>query len=378
MEIETIFRLLSNSGFKNLGADGVNIYMEDPACIVRSFETFLEHAWVILVFITGIMLAGWAWMMIRGSKNAEFTSIANNLKSLILIFGALSVVPAVVNFIYGGDLIGAGCKTIAIPLDQVNQLLEMRNEELKKYDAYNLYENFDIYDSGATMAEMPYADVPLTSAGAPGDMYAWSDSESNITDAYAVTQMASGPESNNVITLSNSSDTPPAPAATPIISISNSMNMTPVRAIESGKDVIFVADNNRQYKHVGGTRAWRNNNPGNIRMSDFSRRAGAIGTAGGFAVFPDEQTGMRAVKQLLRSESYNKLTIAGAISRYAPPAENNTAAYHRSIEKMTGLSINRIMSDLSDTELDKVANAIRQIEGWKPGTVVEIKQEQRV
>lgn len=189
--------------------------------------------------------------------------------------------------------------------------------------------------------------------------------------------MTSGPEGNNVTTENNSNDTSSAPVATPIISTSNSMNMTPVRAIESGKDVIFVADNNRQYKHVGGTRAWRNNNPGNIRMSDFSRRAGAIGTAGGFAVFPDERTGMRAVKQLLRSKSYNKLTIAGAISRYAPPSENNTAAYHRSIEKLTGLSINRMMSDLSDTELDKVVNAIRRIEGWKPGTVVEIKQEQR-
>ena len=61
----------------------------------------------------------------------------------------------------------------------------MRNEELKKYDAYNLYENFDIYDSGATMSEMPYADVPLTSAGTPGDIYTGTNSESSTTDAYA-------------------------------------------------------------------------------------------------------------------------------------------------------------------------------------------------
>ena len=148
--------------------------------------------------------------------------------------------------------------------------------------------------------------------------------------------------------------------------------MTPVRAIQSGKDVIFVAADNTQYKHVGGTRAWRNNNPGNIRMSDFSRRAGAIGEAGGFAVFPDEQTGQRAVKQLLRGKSYNNLTIANAVSRYAPPSENNTVAYQRSIERLTGLSINRRISDLSDAELDKVVGAIRQIEGWRPGRVEQI------
>ena len=353
MEIETIFRLLNNSGFRNLSADSVNIYMEDPACVVRSFQTFLEYAWIILVFITGVMLAGWAWMMIRGSKNAEYDSIANNLKSLVLIFGALSTTPAVVNFLYGGDLIGQGCKPIAVPLADVNKLLDMRNAELKQYDEYNLYENFDIYDSGATMPQMPYADVPVASAGMPGDMYAWTDDTNNAQ----ITEELSVP------------DIPATPISTP----KPSANMTPIRAVESGKDVIFVAVDNLQYKHVGGTRAWRNNNPGNIRMSDFSRRAGAIGAAGGFAVFPDEETGMRAVKSLLRTKNYNKLTIAGAISRYAPPSENNTTAYQRSIEKLTGLSINRKMSDLTDEEMNKVANAIRQIEGWKPGTVVEIK-----
>lgn len=107
-------------------------------------------------------------------------------------------------------------------------------------------------------------------------------------------------------------------------------------------------------------------------MTEFSRRAGAIGEAGGFAVFPDEQTGMRAIKKLLRGKSYNNLTIANAVSRYAPPSENNTVAYQRSLERITGLSINRRISELSDEELDKVANAIRQIEGWKPGQVVQM------
>ena len=158
----------------------------------------------------------------------------------------------------------------------------------------------------------------------------------------------------------------------PVQTSSGTANMTPVRAIQSGNDVIFVAYDNTQYKQVGGTRAWRNNNPGNIRMSDFSQRAGAIGVAGGFAVFPDEATGMRAVKSLLLGNSYKNLTIANAISRYAPPTENNTVAYQRSIERLTGLSINRKISDLSDSELDKVVNAIRQIEGWKPGKVEQI------
>lgn len=358
MDIETIFRLLNNSGFYNLSADSVNIYMEDPGCVVRSFQTFFEYAWIVLVFITGVMLAGWAWAMIRGSKNAEMMSIANNVRNLVLIFGTIAAVPVFVNTIYGGDLIGQGCKTIAIPLEKVNALLELRNAKMEKYDEYKLYEEFDIYDSGVNMSATPYAEAPLASSGVPGDMYNQTSESATTIEKSTIpnTETATSPEQKSINA---------APVA-------HTQNMTPVRAIQSGKDVIFVAADNTQYKQVGGTRAWRNNNPGNIRMSDFSRRAGAIGEAGGFAVFPDEDTGMRAIKSLLRGKSYRDLTIANAISRYAPPVENNTVAYQRSIEKLTGLSINRRMSDLNDAELDKVARAIRQIEGWEPGTIERI------
>ena len=332
MNIETVFRLLSNAVFRNLGADDANIYMEDPACIIRSFETFLEYAWTILIFITGIMLAGWAWAMIRGSKNAELKSITNNLKNLVLLLGVISATPVLVNFVYGGDLIGRGCKTIAIPIETVDKLLAQRYEELEKYDAYNLYENFEIYDSGAIIGQTTYVQPSVSN-----------DAQEILETSPALDKINETPQ-----------------------------NATPVRAIESGKDVIFVAADGHEYKHIGGTRAWRNNNPGNIRMTEFSKRMGAIGAAGGFAVFPDEQTGMVAVKKLLRTKNYANKTIADAISRYAPPSENNTAAYQRSIEKLTGLNINRKMSELSDQELDKVANAIRHIEGWKPGTVEKI------
>ena len=342
MDNETILRLLNNSGFRNLAVDDVNIYMEDPGCVVRSFQTFFEYAWAILIFIVGILLAGWAWAMIRGSKNAQTMSIVNNVKNLILILGTICAIPVFVNTIYGGDLIGQGCKTIAVPLDTVNALLDLRKKQMKKYDEFQLYEEIDIYDSGVNIIATPYSEAPLASAGVPGDIDIPTTKPDNI-EHYA----------------------------TPIQN-ATTQNMTPVRAIQSGKDVIFVAADNTQYKHVGGTRAWRNNNPGNIRMSDFSRRAGAIGEAGGFAVFPDEQTGQRAVKQLLRGRSYNNLTIANAVSRYAPPSENNTVAYQRSIERLTGLSINRRISDLSDAELDKVVGAIRQIEGWRPGRVEQI------
>lgn len=319
-DLQTIKRLLENTGYHVFGVNAENLVMEDPSCVVRSFQTFFEYALTVLMFITGVLLAGWAWAMIRGSKNAEIMSIANNLKNLILILGTICITPVFVNAIYGGDLIGQGCKKVQIPLKEVYELLDLRKAQMKKYDEYKLYEELNIYDTGARISETPYSQAPLSSSGTPGTI--------NVT-----------------------------PGA---ISVQN---------MSSGNDVVYIGPDNIKYKHKGGSRSWRNNNPGNLRMSEFSRRAGAIGEAGGFAVFPDEQTGMQAIKLLLHGKSYNNLTIANAISRYAPPTENNTVAYQRNIERLTGQSINRRISDLSDTELDKLVNAIRQIEGWKPGTV---------
>ncbi|MDR2268914.1 MAG: hypothetical protein LBD94_01900 [Rickettsiales bacterium] len=132
-------------------------------------------------------------------------------------------------------------------------------------------------------------------------------------------------------------------------------------------DVAYVDAEGNRYVRVGGTRAWRNNNPGNIRYSEFSRSQGAIGEAGGFAVFPDERTGANAIGALLRTDSYNSLTIFGAINRYAPPFENDTAAYQRRVEQLTGLPGGTPMNQLNNEQLQRVVNAIRVVEGWVPG-----------
>ena len=330
MNIDTILRLLENSGFHGLSADSEFIYMEDPSCILRSFETFAEYAWVAALALTGFMLAGWAFSMIRGAKT---DNIFMNMRNLILIFAGLSVAKPVINLIYGKDLFARGCETIKVSVDEMNKLLAMRQDTLGGNGG--LYENLRIYDSNVSdvpLHEIPFSEMPVYGAGTP--------SEVNV-------------------------NTPQQP--TPI----NVANQS-TQAIESGKDVIYKMPDGTSVKRTGGTRAWRNSNPGNIRYSEFARRVGAIGQAGGFAVFPDEATGMYAIEALLRTDSYNKLTVQGAISRYAPPSENNTASYHRRIEKLTGIPITKKMSELTPGELTRVANAIKQIEGWNPGQTQRI------
>lgn len=326
-----VTRLLQNAGFNILGADSAYLYLEDPSCILRSFETFLQYAWVIITCITFLFLFGWAITLIRGAKSDYFT----NIRNLIIMLGTVSAVLPIVNLIWGDDLFARGCRTIRVSFDELNKLMDMRNAKLSEYDEFNFYENWDIYDSGI----VPYSEAPLATSDIP-----------------PVVETVSVSEDDNTYF--------PTP--------SQSVTGVAVSAAESGKDVIYTNPDGSKYKKMNGTRSWRNNNPGNIRYSEFTRRAGAIGQAGGFAVFPDEATGMRAITSLLNAKSYRNLTIAGAISRWAPPSENNTSAYHTNVQKLTGLSLNRFINDLTPTELDSLANAIRTVEGWQPGNIVEI------
>lgn len=126
MNTETIIRLLKNSGINVIGSDSVSVYIEDPSCILRGFETFIEYAWIIITAVTAVLLFGWAVSLIRGSKNNIFT----NLRNLIIMFTTLSMVIPIVNVIWGDDLFAIGCKTIAVPLDDLNTLLEARNKKL--------------------------------------------------------------------------------------------------------------------------------------------------------------------------------------------------------------------------------------------------------
>ncbi len=141
-----------------------------------------------------------------------------------------------------------------------------------------------------------------------------------------------------------------------------------IYATNSGKyDVMYTMNDSAKVLRTGGTRAWRNMNPGNIVMSEFSRRNGAIGRAGQFAVFPDEETGFRALCALLRTDTYGRLTINAALARYCPDTRAIINLYRRGMKSETGLNMNTRLRDLSNEQILVVANAIKKLEGWRPG-----------
>ena len=164
MNADTIIRLLVNSGFHNVRVDADFVYTEDPSCILRSFETFAHYAWIAIVVLTGLLMTGWAISMIRGAKNDFFT----NMRNLIVIFGVLSIAKPIMNIVYGDDLFAHGCRTVSIPMTEINRLLDARNAKLNpNSNEFEQHERFNIYDSGTPIHMVPFSDAPLTSAGAP-------------------------------------------------------------------------------------------------------------------------------------------------------------------------------------------------------------------
>ena len=336
MNTDTFVGLLKNSGFHNVRHESGFVSMEDPSCVLRGFETFADYAWIVIVCLTALLLVGWGISMVRGAKNDIFT----NMRNLVLIFGILAATKPIVDFIYGDDLFARGCDTITIPIDQVNQMMDARNAKLSTTG--DLYEEIDIFDSGPndTDEELDKILEPETNPASEPDL-----------------EPVSAPQPEP------EPDTDGAP-----------MGARPVSANASGNDVIYTAPDGNTVRRSNGTRAWRNNNPGNIVYGNFARSAGAIGYAGKpsptgnvyFAVFPDKETGTNAIRLLLRTNDYQQKTVAQAIYKWCP--DSTSPMYKSMVNKMTGIDLNMPMSRLTDAQLESVVRAIMAVEGWREGT----------
>ncbi len=129
-------------------------------------------------------------------------------------------------------------------------------------------------------------------------------------------------------------------------------------------DVIYTRADGSQYLQKGGTRVWRNNNPGALEFS-YQKDSGIIGRAYRFAVFPDEETGMKELNRVLRTDKYQSKTILNAMETYAPRSDGNNPVYYANvIAKRLGVGVNTAMSTLSESQLQTMAQVIQQMEGW--------------
>lgn len=78
-------------------------------------------------------------------------------------------------------------------------------------------------------------------------------------------------------------------------------------------------------------------NPGNLRPS-AQKWLGEGKPYNGYCTFDTPEHGLRAMAKdlLAKYDKHALVTIRGIISRYAPPSENDTAAYIRFVSQKTG------------------------------------------
>ena len=131
------------------------------------------------------------------------------------------------------------------------------------------------------------------------------------------------------------------------------------------ESTLYCADGSTEVRR-GGSRAWRNNNPGNVRRSNL-----AAGSADGFAVFNTVAEGNEAHWRLLSTAAYSSLSIKQMVNRYAPASDgNDPASYIRALTRATGLGAGTLISDSTETTKAELIRAMQLHEGWTVGTVI--------
>ncbi|OBU12528.1 hypothetical protein [Morganella psychrotolerans] len=142
------------------------------------------------------------------------------------------------------------------------------------------------------------------------------------------------------------------------------------------------------FAREGGSRSWRNNNPGNVEYGDFAKRFGAIGTDGRFAIFPTEEAGKKAKEHLIFESGgarqlstkgdygaglgYRDKTLSQMLTAYAPPEENPTDVYIKRI--LSAVGAEKRMGDYTEDERSVILDAMKKVEGWRSGEEYALNQ----
>lgn len=111
-------------------------------------------------------------------------------------------------------------------------------------------------------------------------------------------------------------------------------------------------------------RGLRNNNPGNIDWNKNNDWKGQTGIETGvpnprFATFVAPVWGIRAIAKVLMSYHRQGInTTEKMINRWAPPSENDTGAYVKSVAKKVGIHPKEIVNIRSVDQLFQLVTAI--------------------
>lgn len=111
----------------------------------------------------------------------------------------------------------------------------------------------------------------------------------------------------------------------------------------------------------------RNNNPGNIRVSQNPWKGKLKGGGGGgFEQFVSYVYGIRAmIRQLLTYQSRGWNTIEKIVSKWAPPEDNNdTQGYIRFVSARTGIPEGSPLNLYNKAQMSAIVRAMAQMENY--------------
>jgi len=137
-----------------------------------------------------------------------------------------------------------------------------------------------------------------------------------------------------------------------------------------GREARFYPDMTK----IGGHRAWRNNNPGNLRLATAWKWYGAIGREqagrGGFAIFPTEEAGWAALEKYIEIHGAKAgRTIASFTKMYAPSQDsNNPESYAARVAQAIGETVDTKIADIRH-KIPAMAKAKSKVEGYKAGQI---------
>jgi hypothetical protein len=125
---------------------------------------------------------------------------------------------------------------------------------------------------------------------------------------------------------------------------------------------------------TAGSSSWLANNPGNM---DYTPDLVEWGAYDGkklkwgkhrFAIFPNEDTGLRAVQRFLRKHQ-GRRDITLMMNLFAPAGDlsNDPQLYSKRVAQALGVPVGTLVSDLTDDQLAVFASTIKDVEGWKIG-----------
>ncbi len=148
-------------------------------------------------------------------------------------------------------------------------------------------------------------------------------------------------------------------------------------------EITYTDDEGNQITKVGGHKAWRTNNPGNLSFSSLeaAKETGAIGVYDDgmghkYGIYSSEEKGMQALSNKLDEKRFSyysdgqRRPIKNMIAEiYAPASDNNNPIAYANFIQSKGIDVTKTVDELSKKDKEKLMQAIYTMEGRKEGTI---------